>query len=297
MIPRYLLLFFCVFIERPHSSRNYTLQIYYMEDQSIFKDSQMWVAYEKCFLTEQKQNNGRVVLLVLTGTLEQNGAIKTCRTNLTWQPFWPGRLRCPDVCRPGWQKTHGHCCWSLLCWSTPIHQMEAGSWCGGQPTQDHKTLSTNHTGINDSSLCVHPLWWQQIDHLLPGQSDHVQRAVHKATRHNLLEVFCEHCVIYTVVCSHVLSKEWKKHVCWHVVLSMPFSKRTRGWEKIRKEFRTVPRHWLLLGLTPTLIFTWVLLRSHFSRGLEGVNSDTSFPSSSRMLEFSCLMTYSRHLND
>lgn len=40
----------------------------------------------------------------------------------------------------------------------------------------------------------------------------------------------------------------------------------------------------------TLIFTWVLLRSHFSRGLEGVNSDTSLPSSSRILEFSCLMT-------
>lgn len=44
------------------------------------------------------------------------------------------------------------------------------------------------------------------------------------------------------------------------------------------------------GLAHTLIFTWVLLRSHFSRGLEGVNSDTSLPSSSRMLEFSCLMT-------
>lgn len=170
------------------------------------------------------------------------------------------------------------------------------STCAGSQNFEHKPQ-----GIDDSSLCVHPLWWQQIDHLLPGQSDHVQRAVHKATRHNLLEVFCEHCVIYTVVCSHVLSKEWKKHVCWHVVLSMPFSKRTRGWEKIRKEFRKVPRHRLLfkafLGLTPTLIFTWVLLRSHFSRGLEGVNSDTSFPSSSRMLEFSCLMTYSRHLND
>ena len=51
-----------------------------------------------------------------------------------------------------------------------------------------------------------------------------------------------------------------------------------------------------LGLIPTLIFTWVLFRSHFSRGLEGVNSDTSLPSSSRMLEFSCLMTYGRHLN-
>ena len=37
--------------------------------------------------------------------------------------------------------------------------------------------------------------------------------------------------------------------------------------------------------------TCVLLRSHFSRGLDGVNSDTSFPSSSRMLEFSCLMTF------
>ena len=52
-----------------------------------------------------------------------------------------------------------------------------------------------------------------------------------------------------------------------------------------------------VDLIPTLIFTWVLLRSHFSRGLEGVNSDTSFPSSSRMLEFSCLMTYRRHFND
>lgn len=57
---------------------------------------------------------------------------------LTWRPFWPGRLRCPDVCRLGWQKTRGHCCWSPLCWSTPIHQMEAGSWCGGRPAQDHK---------------------------------------------------------------------------------------------------------------------------------------------------------------
>lgn len=48
---------------------------------------------------------------------------------------------------------------------------------------------------------------------------------------------------------------------------------------------------------PTLIFTRVLLRSHFSRGLEGVNSVTSFPSSSRMLEFSCLITYRRNFND
>lgn len=42
---------------------------------------------------------------------------------------------------------------------------------------------------------------------------------------------------------------------------------------------------------PTLILTCVLLRSHFSRGLDGVNSDTSLPSSSKILEFSCLITW------
>lgn len=40
----------------------------------------------------------------------------------------------------------------------------------------------------------------------------------------------------------------------------------------------------------TRSFTWVLLRCHFSLGCEGVNTDTSLPSSSRMLELSCRMT-------
>lgn len=43
----------------------------------------------------------------------------------------------------------------------------------------------------------------------------------------------------------------------------------------------------------TRSFTFVLLRSHFSRGLEGVKTDTSFPSSSKTLEFSCLITCRR----
>lgn len=43
----------------------------------------------------------------------------------------------------------------------------------------------------------------------------------------------------------------------------------------------------------TRSFTWVLLRCHFSLGFEGVNTDTSLPSSSKMLELSCLMTWGR----
>lgn len=43
--------------------------------------------------------------------------------------------------------------------------------------------------------------------------------------------------------------------------------------------------------TLTRSFTWVLLRCHFSLGCEGVNTDTSLPSSSRMLELSCRMTW------
>lgn len=42
--------------------------------------------------------------------------------------------------------------------------------------------------------------------------------------------------------------------------------------------------------TLTRSFTCVLLRCHFSLGCEGVNTDISFPSSSRMLELSCRMT-------
>lgn len=41
----------------------------------------------------------------------------------------------------------------------------------------------------------------------------------------------------------------------------------------------------------TRSFTWVLLRCHFSLGFEGVNTETSLPSSSKMLELSCLMTW------
>lgn len=50
------------------------------------------------------------------------------------------------------------------------------------------------------------------DHLLPGQGDHVQRAVHEATCEDLLQVFCEHSVVHTVVGSHVLSKEGERNV-------------------------------------------------------------------------------------
>lgn len=146
------------------------------------------------------------------------------QTNLTWQPFWLGRLRCPDVFSLGWQKTHGHYCWSLVCWSTPILLMGAGSWCGDQPVQDYNTMSTNYTGITDIRLCL-LLWWRKRDHLLPGQGDHIQRAVHKATCHDLLGVFCEHRVINAVVGSHVLSKEWKKDTCWNVIFSMTFHKK------------------------------------------------------------------------
>lgn len=49
-----------------------------------------------------------------------------------------------------------------------------------------------------------------------------------------------------------------------------------------------------IGLQPrplTRSFTCVLLRCHFSLGCEGVNTDTSLPSSSKMLELSCLMTW------
>lgn len=49
--------------------------------------------------------------------------------------------------------------------------------------------------------------WQKSGHLLPGQRDHVQGAVHEAARHHLLGVFCEHGVIHTVVCSHVLEAQ------------------------------------------------------------------------------------------
>lgn len=41
----------------------------------------------------------------------------------------------------------------------------------------------------------------------------------------------------------------------------------------------------------TRSFTWVLFRCHFSLGFEGVNTETSLPSSSKMLELSCLMTW------
>ena len=68
----------------------------------------------------------------------------------------------------------------------------------------------NYQSTTDSSLCV-VLWWQRSAHLLPSQSNHVKRTVHEATRHDLLGVFCKHCIIHTVVGSHVLSREWKKH--------------------------------------------------------------------------------------
>jgi hypothetical protein len=47
---------------------------------------------------------------------------------------------------------------------------------------------------------------------------------------------------------------------------------------------------LSAGKSLTRSFTWVLLRCHLSLGCEGVNTDTSLPSSSRMLELSCRMT-------
>lgn len=44
----------------------------------------------------------------------------------------------------------------------------------------------------------------------------------------------------------------------------------------------------------TLSFTWVRLRCHFSLGFEGLNTDTSLPSRSRMLELSWRMTWGQH---
>lgn len=51
-----------------------------------------------------------------------------------------------------------------------------------------------------------------VEHLLPGQSDHVQRAVHEATCQDLLQVLREHGVVDTVVCGHILPKKesWKR---------------------------------------------------------------------------------------
>lgn len=46
-----------------------------------------------------------------------------------------------------------------------------------------------------------------VEHLLPGQGDHVQRAVHEATCQDLLQVFCEDSVVDTVVCGHILPKK------------------------------------------------------------------------------------------
>lgn len=48
-----------------------------------------------------------------------------------------------------------------------------------------------------------------------------------------------------------------------------------------------------LRVAPALTrsFTCVRLRCHFSLGCEGVNTDTSLPSRSRMLALSCLMTW------
>lgn len=159
---------------------------------------------------------GPGILLLPKGCCLGSSPSKKGETNLTWQPFWPGRLQCPGVCPLGWQKTHGHCCWSPLCWNTPILLMEAGSWCGGQPAEDDETMSANYTGFTDSGLHV-LLWWQrETAHLLPGQSDHVQRTVHETARHDLLGVLRKHSIIYTVVGSHVLSKERKKHM-WRKV--------------------------------------------------------------------------------
>lgn len=49
-----------------------------------------------------------------------------------------------------------------------------------------------------------------VEHLFPGQSDHVQRAVHEATCQDLLQVLREHGVVDTVVCSHVLPKKERR---------------------------------------------------------------------------------------
>ena len=148
------------------------------------------------------------------------------QTNLTWQPSWPGRLRCPDVCPLGWQRTRGRCYWSLLYWSRPILLTEAGSLCAGQPVQDYKTVSTNYTQTLLTAFCVCCCDdKRETIHLLPSQSDHVQRAVHEATCDHLLGVFCEHCVIYTVVGGHVLLKEWQKHTSEIWFLSVPFNKK------------------------------------------------------------------------
>lgn len=43
-------------------------------------------------------------------------------------------------------------------------------------------------------------------HLLPCQCDHVQRSVHEAASHDLLPIFCEHCIIHTMIGCHILSK-------------------------------------------------------------------------------------------
>lgn len=156
-------------------------------------------------------------------------------------------------------------------------------------------------GFIDSNLCYCD--GDRWHHLLCGQSDHVQRAIHESTHHHLLGVFCEHGVIYTVVGSYILSKTKTGTVMHSLTEFNLMLLMCSVRNKTREEFRIF---WVtevqntgflfatLLSLTLTLIFTCVLLRSHFSRGLDGVNSDTSFPSSSRMLEFSCLMTCRRN---
>lgn len=210
-------------------------------------------------------------------------------TPLTGQPFWLGRPRYPDVCHLGWWRTHVRCCWSLLCWSTPIPRMEAGSWCGGQSARDYKPQSSNYTGIHVSCfMCAAMMTNARWPSPRPEWPYPGGRTWSDPSRP-------AGCLLWTLRHSRDGLQSRSVEIVRATCAKMELHIKTSDWESRGRESRqsldTARR------LTPTLIFTWVLLRSHFSRGLEGVNSDTSLPSSSRMREFSCLMTCRGHFSD
>lgn len=69
----------------------------------------------------------------------------------------------------------------------------------------------SHCGVNwfhgDSSP---PPLLSPTSHLFPGESDHVQRSVHEASRHCLRSVLREDGVVHAVVSRHVLRKRRKQ---------------------------------------------------------------------------------------
>lgn len=122
---------------------------------------------------------------------------------ITWRPFWQGT--CPE-----WVSSHGefdttlgHCCQWLQSQSRCNLQLVVMSWCGYPPRVRGIILSSEEVGSEVKGLSID-------SYLFTREGDHIERAIHEASRQILGAVLQDNDIISSMIRGNILwSREEK----------------------------------------------------------------------------------------